>query len=81
MTVFSMCWSVVLQAYRVPELSLKGSTSIFTGAFWQSYGLTVADCISWGVFLHAVLHVVKDVLLAVLLATPSAIRCLYMHVD
>jgi hypothetical protein len=37
--------------------------------------MTFADCISWGVFLHAVLHVVKDVLILQLLSTPSAIRC------
>lgn len=66
------CW---LQAYRVPGLSLSGSTSIFTGAFWQANGLTVANCICWGVFVHAVLHVVKDLLLMSLLVTPSAVRC------
>lgn len=66
---------VVLQAYRVPELSLSGPTSIFTGTFWQNNGLTVAACFSWGVFLHAVLHVIKDLLILNLLATPSAVRC------
>jgi hypothetical protein len=44
------------------------------GSFWQADGLTVGDCISWGVFLHAVLHVIKDVLILTLLATPSAVR-------
>jgi hypothetical protein len=34
----------------------------------------VADCISWGVLVHAALHVVKDLLLMSLLATPSAVR-------
>lgn len=75
-TTHPLC-PVPCQAYRVPDLSLSGSSSIFTGSFWQSNGLTVADCISWGVFLHAVLHVVKDLLLLSLLATPSAIRCVY----
>jgi hypothetical protein len=64
-----------VQAYRVPELSLSGPTSIFTGVFWQQHGLTVADCISWGIFLHAVLHVVKDLFILQLLSTPSAVRC------
>ena len=58
----------------MPDLSLTSSNSIFTGAFWQSNGLTVANCFAWGVFLHAVLHVIKDVLLIFLLSTPSAVR-------
>lgn len=65
---------VCVQAYRVPDLSLSGSNSIFTGGFWSANGLTVGNCLAWGVFLHAVLHVVKDLLIIRLLATPSAVR-------
>jgi hypothetical protein len=67
------------QAYRVPQLSLTGTNSVFTGGFWREHGMTFANCISWGVFLHAVLHVVKDVLIVNLLSTPNAIRCDLLH--
>jgi hypothetical protein len=41
----------------------------------------VADCISWGIFLHAVLHVVKDLLILQLLSTPSAVRCAHTELS
>ena len=65
----------LLQAYFVPDLRLVGpGTTIFMASFWRASGMKVAECLSWGLLVHAALHVVKDVILFHLLATPEAVR-------
>lgn len=43
-------------------------------AFYQDHGMLIAECASWGLVVHAILHVVKDVLMMQLLWAPSAVR-------
>eukprot|EP00879_Flechtneria_rotunda_P010664 GHRR01011145.1.p1 GENE.GHRR01011145.1~~GHRR01011145.1.p1 ORF type:complete len:1109 (+),score=334.63 GHRR01011145.1:1762-5088(+) len=68
---------LTLWAYKVPTWSLAGTNtdpSMFTAAFWSANGLVIAECASWGVFVHAVLHVFKDLIIMQLLAAPKAVR-------
>lgn len=47
---------------------------MFTAGFWSENGLLVAECASWGLFVHAVLHVIKDLVIFHLLSAPKAVR-------
>jgi hypothetical protein len=59
------------QAYRVPQLTF---TAFFTPSFWAAHGMMVAECISYGLIVHAALHLVKDAAMFDLLRVPRAVR-------
>lgn len=57
-----------------PDPNDQTKMTTITKYFYWEHGMTLAECASWGLLVHAVLHVVKDILMIQLLWAPSAVR-------
>lgn len=76
-----------MQAYCVPDLSLYNifrNRDMWTSTdnnWWTAPGspkqqnwMVVLECLAWGLVVHAVLHVLKDLTLFRLLRAPKVVR-------
>lgn len=60
--------------YQTPDPTDPDGVRMLDQNFYGDYGEAILQCMSWGLLVHAVLHVVKDLLMVQLLWAPSAVR-------